>query len=145
MARWTAPNQRELFKGADPEVLRLFKWHLGEEVEHKSTVFNILRLVKGRKRIQILASMITVFLTAFFVLLSTSIMLTYQKRIFNPVAWFRLIKWGFSFAFEMIPTLVISTFPSFHPTDLVDPISARLWLEEIEYEEILLQQEMVEV
>jgi len=145
VARWTAQNQRELFKDANPEVLRLFTWHLGEEVEHKSTVFNIWKAVGGRRRTQIAASIITVLITAFFVIFNSMIMLTYEKRIFNPVSWFRLIKWGITFAFEMIPTLAIATMKNFHPTELADPIAAQLWLDEIEYEEQLLQQEVAKV
>jgi len=143
VAHWTAPNQSELFKQANPEVLRLFKWHLAEEIEHKEVVFNVWKAAQGKTWRYVAACFVSVAMLAAFVLVATTTMLVYERRIFNPISWYRLTKWAISFAFELLPNLTITALPSFHPDQLVDPISAKIWLHEAQAEpEVKLQPDL---
>jgi len=142
VARWTAPNQSELFKQADPEVLRLYKWHLAEEIEHKEVVFNIWKAAEGKTWRYVMACFVSVAMLAAFILNSTFVMLTYERRILNPISWYRLTKWAISFAFELLPNLTITALPSFHPDQLVDPVSAKIWLHEAQDPKAEIQVEL---
>ena len=127
-ARWIDAHRRELFDGADPVPATLFLWHLAEEVEHKTIAFDVWQEVDGN-RWRYAAAMTTSFLMlVWFILLGTIVQLASTRRIFNPVAWIRLIKWAIGFAFEVIPTMVITALPGHHPRDLVDPVWLSTWL-----------------
>jgi hypothetical protein len=127
-ARWMDSHRRELFDGADPVASTLFLWHLAEEVEHKTVAFDVWERVDGR-RLRYCAAMATSFLLlVWFIFVGTVFQLTATKRIFNPVAWVRLIKWAISFAFEVIPTMVITALPGHHPRELADPTWMVTWL-----------------
>ena len=51
-----------------------------------------------------------------------------DRRLHHPVSWFRLLKWGLSFAWVGLPTLVVSALPGHHPSDFADPIWMSSWL-----------------
>jgi hypothetical protein len=133
-ARWIETRRRELFDGADPVPTTLFLWHLAEEVEHKTVAYDVWERIDGN-RWRYAAAMTTSFLMlVWFIFLGTIVQLASTRRIFNPVAWIRLIKWAFSFAFEVVPTMVITALPGHNPRDLVDPPWLSTWLREYDPE-----------
>jgi len=117
----------------------LFLWHLAEEVEHKSVAFDIHSHVAGNQdrkvfnHVRYLAAMVVALaLVVSFVTWGTTVMLAGERRLHNPVAWIRLLRWSLTFAFELLTNLTISLFPSFHPTDLSDPLWYEVWLREFD-------------
>lgn len=127
-ARWMDGNRHELFYGADSEPSTLFLWHLAEEVEHKTVAHDVWVTVDGR-RLRYAAAMTVCFLMlVWFIFLSVVVQLTAWKRILSPIAWFRLWKWGFGFAFEVVPTIAITALGSHHPSQQADPAWMPLWL-----------------
>lgn len=63
-----------------------------------------------------------------FTFIGALVQLHGEKRLRYPVCWFRLLKLGMSMAFELIPTLVVSSLPGHHPEDFTDPIFLPAWL-----------------
>ncbi len=134
IARWTEKHSAELFRDADPEVMTLFMWHLAEEVEHKSVAFDVYRAVDGSRLRYLWASAVSVALLALFTVCGSLTMLRAQRRLFNPVAWWRLTKWSLSIAFEVLPNLFVSSMRDHHPDDLADPIVLTTWLSQFDPE-----------
>ncbi len=133
-ARWAAERRTELFAGADPVPASLFLWHLAEEVEHKSAAFDVFSAVDG-SRIRYITSMITsLVLLMLFVAAGTTIFLFQERRLFHPVAHFRLWRWAITFAFEVLSNMVISTLRGHHPNDFADPSFYEIWLREYDPE-----------
>lgn len=135
VARWTAQYRTEIFAGADPLVADLFKWHMAEEVEHKHVVFNLWSALTPSFWRYRVAAVFCVLVMAFFVITGATTMMAYEKRIFSPLAWFRLIKWGITFAFELLPNLLVSSLKDFHPDQFVDPVEVENWLIEFDLRE----------
>ena len=140
-ARWAADNRTELFADADEVSASLFLWHLAEEVEHKSVAFDIHRHVVEQQdrrkfsRLRYLTAMVVALtLVISFVVWGTSVMLARERRLHHPLAWFRLLRWSFVFAFELLTNLTLSLLPGFHPTDLTDPLWYEVWLREFDSE-----------
>ncbi|MFT7598250.1 MAG: putative metal-dependent hydrolase [Acidimicrobiales bacterium] len=129
-ARWVADNETEMLAGADETGSQLFLWHLAEEVEHKSVAIDVYRSLGGNKRTYVAAMVLSAVLLAVFAWLNTTTMLVATKRIFNPLAHLRLLKWTISFLFELLPTMVMSVFPSHHPSHLADPLMYDIWIRE---------------
>ncbi|MGZ4729639.1 MAG: metal-dependent hydrolase [Acidimicrobiales bacterium] len=128
LARWTENHLDELFTGAEPVPSTLFLWHLAEEVEHKSAAFDVYEAVDG-SRLRYLTAMVMSFaILAWFTGISALTMMYSDHRVLNPVSWFRLLKWGLSFAWVGLPTLVVSSLPGHHPSDFADPIWMSSWL-----------------
>ncbi|MGB3410972.1 MAG: metal-dependent hydrolase [Microthrixaceae bacterium] len=134
IARWTERHSAQLFRDADPHITTLFMWHLAEEVEHKSVVFDVYRSVDGSRFRYLRASALSVALLAMFTTLGSLTMLRAQRRLFNPVAWWRLIVWSVSIAFEVLPNLFVSASKHHHPGDLADPIMLTTWLSHFDEE-----------
>lgn len=137
-ARWAAQHRHELFDGSDEVTASLFLWHLAEEVEHKSVAHDVYQAVHptGSRSIatRLGAVMMALALVIAFVVAGTTVMVTAERRLFNPLAWFRLTRWAVVFAFELLTNLVLSLFPRFHPDQLVDPTWYRVWLDEYDPE-----------
>lgn len=129
-ARWAAEHRHQLFDGADPGVSELFWWHMAEEVEHKSVAHEVFRAYRNRRRIYLLAAVAALLSVMAFVGAGTTVMLGGERRLANPWSWFRLTTWAVTFAFELIPNLVLSLPKRFHPDQLVDPLWYDLWHKE---------------
>lgn len=131
-ARWMDAHRHELFRGADPEPATLILWHLAEEVEHKAAAHEVNRAAGGG-RIRYLGAMaVSLLLVMAFVGVGTTIMLAAERRLMNPIAWWRLSVWAVTFAFDLIPTLVVSALPGFHPAQWADPLWYEVWLRELD-------------
>lgn len=127
-ARWTDPRVAELFRGSDPAAASLFLWHLAEEVEHKSVVFDVYRATGAPRRTYV-AGMVTAALAlAVFASIGIVRMLVSERRILSLIAHLRLLRWTFSYTFELLPTMAASALPGHHPDDLADPTWLMTWL-----------------
>lgn len=140
-ARWAADNRRRLFDGADEIPATLFLWHLAEEVEHKSSAHDVYRNHRhgpegGRPSLfsptMVATMVLAVLMVAGFVAAGTAVMLANERRLWNPISWFRLTVWAVTFAFEMVTNLVMSLMPGFHPDQLADPLWYQVWLAEFD-------------
>lgn len=129
LARWSERHVRTLFDGAEPTVASLFLWHLAEEVEHKEVAFDVDRAVGGRGWRHLVAGGLSLVLLSWFTLLGTVVQLWSSRRIWSPVAWWRLLRWSISVAFEVLPDLVVSATPGHHPSQFSDPVLVRTWLD----------------
>lgn len=127
-ARWTDDHLTELFRGAEPAAASLFLWHLAEEVEHKSVAFDVYRASGGPRRTYVAAMVASALVLAVFSFVGTLRMLVSEGRILNPLAHLRLLRWTFSYTFELLPAMAVSALPSHHPDDLADPQWLTTWL-----------------
>jgi predicted metal-dependent hydrolase len=128
LARWSERHLRMLFDGADPAVSTLFLWHLAEEVEHKSVAFDVYGAVDGSRMRYLVAGLCSLALLATLTTLATLAQLWSTRRIWSPVAWFRLLRWSISLCFEVLPDLVVSAMPGHHPSQFSDPTLLVQWL-----------------
>ncbi|MFT5200696.1 MAG: putative metal-dependent hydrolase [Candidatus Aldehydirespiratoraceae bacterium] len=127
-ARWMDANRHELFRGADPAPASLVLWHLAEEVEHKTVAHDVWAATDG-SRLRYVAAMATCFaMLVWFIFLGTVVQLAAWRRLFSPVAWFRLWKWGIGFAFEVMPTMAVTATSGHHPSQQADPAWMTEWL-----------------
>lgn len=129
VARWVEARLGSLLTDADDEAATLFLWHLAEEVGHKSIAFDAYQQVSGRRRTYVAAMITAMVLLGFFAAAGTIQMLWHQRRIFRPVAHWRMLKWTISFLFELLPAMTVSALDGHHPSKLVDPPFYRQWLE----------------
>ncbi len=127
-ARWAAERRRELFDGADGRLAELFIWHLAEEVEHKAVAWDVHTALGGTRRRYLGAAALAVLLTAVFVVTGTVMMTAAERRLHHPVAWGRLIRWGLTFAFELLPNLAVALSAGHHPDRFTDPLWYEVWL-----------------
>ena len=128
IARWADSHDHELFDGVDPQTAALFRWHLAEEVEHKSVAFDVYAALDGSRLRQASAGFVTFFLLAWFTLLTVLALMFGSGRSRSPGCWLRLVRWSFGIAFVTMPNLAVSVLPRHHPSDFVDPPGLVTWL-----------------
>jgi predicted metal-dependent hydrolase len=128
LARWTERHLGPLFDDADPVPATLFLWHLAEEVEHKSAAFDVYEAVDGSRWRYARAAALSLLLLTTFTIAGTLVLLYGTRRLWSPVAWFRLTWWAVSFGFVLLPTMLVSSLPGHHPRDLADPVFLPAWL-----------------
>ena len=129
-ARWAEAGMHKYFGGADPKAASLFLWHLAEEVEHKGIPHDVVNRHPKASRKYPLA-LIWAFITLIgFTVVGGLAMFMRRPYALNPLRWIRLIGWGFSYAFTVMPIAFTSLGSSFHPEQLVDPPWMRQWLSE---------------
>jgi hypothetical protein len=131
--RWVDKNQ-SLLRDAEPVAATLFLWHLAEEVEHKRVAFDVYQASGGGRLRYAWAMTVAALVLALGALAGSVTMLWAERRIFHPVAWFRLISWSLSFIFVALPVMVISALPGHHPDQLVDPAGLEHWLDHLDPE-----------
>jgi predicted metal-dependent hydrolase len=129
-ARWAAAHRRELLSGADPRVADIFVWHLAEEVEHKTVAYDVFHAIDGSRRRFLWGMVQALLVLAVFTVLGTTVQLWHRRRLFHPVAIFRLVRWNVTFLFELLPAMAVALVPGHHPRDLVDPPFLVQWLRE---------------
>lgn len=137
-ARWAADNRTELFTAADDVASTLFLWHLAEEVEHKSVAHDIywaMFAAKPRAKLFYTTAMaVALALVVLFVVAGTAMMLFGERRLHNPIAWLRLIRWSIAFSSELLSNLAVSLLPGHHPSNFADPLWYEVWLRELDAE-----------
>ena len=132
VASWAEAHHREVFGGGDEVVVTLFMWHLAEEVEHKSVVFDLLEPCGIRRPVRALGAVAAVGYLAWFTLLATVVMTVATGRILSPAAWWRLTRLSVSLAFEVLGDLAVSFGRNHHPDDRVDPTLLCTWLRSVD-------------
>ena len=129
-ARWAEAGLQKYFRGADETAATLFLWHLAEEVEHKGVVHELFtRNANARRRYPIALLVAFVSLIGFTIVGGLALFCS-SRHVWNPVRWFRLVGWGVSLAFVLLPVLAISLSEHFDPATLVDPPWMAAWLRE---------------
>lgn len=129
IARWVADHHRELLSGVQGPAADLFIWHLAEEVEHKSVAFDVMAAQGVSRRAYFTGMITSLLLLAWFTVMGTTTMLVASGRVINPLAWLRLIRWGVSFAFELLPMMGGALLAGHHPDGLADPAFYDVWLQ----------------
>lgn len=125
IARWTARHGSRLFAGAHPATAALFRWHLDEEVAHKSIAFDVHVAITGGRRGYARALAVSFGLLALFSTWGTLVMLAADRRLHRPGTWTRLVGLAVSFFFDAAPDLLASCARGHHPTQFVDPTPYR--------------------
>jgi uncharacterized protein len=132
IARWTESHLTTLFNGADPRPSTLYLWHLAEEVEHKSAAFDVYEAVDGSRLRYATAMTMSLLILVWFTMVATLVMLGRDRRLWLPVAWFRLVRWAFSLAFALLPMMAASALPNHHPSSFTDPVYLPSWLRQFD-------------
>ena len=134
-ARWVERHHAELFRDADPVVASLYLWHLAEEVEHKNVAYDVYDATY-RSRWPLAGAMVaSMTVLAMFAFVGTTVGLWHERRLFHPVAVYRLCRWSLSFILAELPNMFASVLPGHHPTDFTDPTWFELYLIGIEQEQ----------
>ncbi|MCC5950624.1 MAG: metal-dependent hydrolase [Acidimicrobiia bacterium] len=128
IARWTEKRCDRLMADADLLPATLFMWHLAEEVEHKTAAYDVYEAVDGSRLRYVAASTVSVLLLVFLTTCATLTMLASDRSLLRPSVWVRLVTWAFSLAFEVLPTLAVSSLRRHHPSQLTDPTWMVRWL-----------------
>jgi predicted metal-dependent hydrolase len=128
IARWSEAHLSTLFRASDPVASTMYLWHLAEEVEHKSAAFDVYEAIDGSRLRYATAMTISFAILVWFCTIATLTMLAADHRLWRPVTWFRLVKWAFSLAFSLLPTMAVSALPGHHPDDFADPGFLPTWL-----------------
>ena len=129
-ARWAEAGLRRYFEGADVRSATLFLWHLAEEIEHKGVAHDVLDAHPTARRKLPLAMLVAFVVLMGFTALGGLALFVRTSAPLNPQRWARLIGWGFSMAFVVLPVLAGSLSQDFHPEQLVDPPWMAQWLSE---------------
>jgi predicted metal-dependent hydrolase len=122
LARWVDEHAGELFAEAEPVAATLFIWHLAEEVEHKSSAFDVYSEVDGSRLRYALAMVVGTALLGLYVWLAALVMLRDDGRLWKLRTHLRLARWAVSAAFELFPAMLVSALPGHHPDDFADPL-----------------------
>jgi predicted metal-dependent hydrolase len=129
LARWSEGHLRTLFGAADEQITNVYLWHLAEEVEHKSVAFDVHARVDGSRWRYLVAGVVSLVLLATLTTAGTLVQLAASRRIVNPIAWWRLLRWSISLAFEVLPDLFVAAMPGHHPSQFSDPSLLVTWLQ----------------
>lgn len=122
LARWTEKHLARLFDDADPVASTLYLWHLAEEVEHKSSTYQVYEEVDGSKLRYALALALAFVSLCTFTAVGTLMQLWADRRLWKPITWIRLIWLSVSVAFVLLPVMVVSALPGHHPSQMADPV-----------------------
>ena len=129
-ARWAENGLRSYFGGADEQSASLILWHLAEEIEHKGIAHDVLLAhPTARAKYKWAVPVAFAVLIGFTALAGLALFIS-SRFVFNPIRWARLIGWGVSFAFVVMPVVASSLSADFHPDQLVDPPWMKMWLAE---------------
>jgi uncharacterized protein len=124
VATWIAPRAELLFGQSNPEATRLFLWHLGEEVGHRSIAHDVHRSRSGAIT-QALGLMIAFAVLGLGAALGACLVFARDGRWYRPVSWWRLTCWGLSFFWASGPILLGSLWR--HPSKFSVPLEADAW------------------
>ena len=122
VARWTEGHLARLMDDAEPVAATLFLWHLAEEVEHKSSTYQVYEEVDGSKLRYALALALAFVSLCTFTAIGTLMQLWADRRLWKPITWVRLIWLSVSVAFVLLPVMVVSALPGHHPSQMADPV-----------------------
>jgi len=129
-ARWAEAGLRRYFTGADERSATLFLWHLAEEIEHKGIAHDVMVERPEAQRMYRRAVIVAFAVLIGFTIVGGLSLFCRRRSAYNPMRWFRLVGWGVSFAFVVMPVVSSSMAKGFHPAQLVDPPWMAQWLTE---------------
>jgi len=129
-ARWTEAGLRRYFDGADEASATLFLWHLAEEIEHKGVAHDVVLAHPTAKKKMPIAISVAFAVLVGYTALGGVMLFARSASALNPIRWIRLITWGFSMNFVVLPVLAGALGHDFHPDQLVDPPWMAQWLRE---------------
>ena len=131
-ARWAEAGLRQYFSGADERAATLFLWHLAEEIEHKGIAHDVMMAHPTARKKYPLALIVAFATLIGFTIIGGLSLFCRNRHVFNPIRWARLVGWGVSFAFVVMPVASASIARDFHPDQLVDPPWMAMWLREFD-------------
>jgi len=131
-ARWAEAGLRQYFSGADERAATLFLWHLAEEIEHKGIAHDVMMAHPTAPKKYPLALIVAFATLIGFTIIGGLSLFCRNRHVFNPIRWARLVGWGVSFAFVVMPVASASIARDFHPDQLVDPPWMAMWLREFD-------------
>ncbi len=104
---------------AEPNLRKLFEWHVAEEIEHKSVVFDVLQNTSDSYLLRLVGMVIShIFIIGFFNL--GLVMLLYQdKKLLDGNVWQEMIQFWFikeKFLFRASLNCIKYCKKSFHPS-----------------------------
>ncbi len=108
VASWMSTRSELLMRDANPEVSRLFLWHLGEEVEHRGIADDVHRANGGGRGTYALGLVLAFVMLAIGTFSGAVLMLAQDRRLWKPIAWGRLLSWGVTFLWQSGPLLLLS-------------------------------------
>ena len=133
-ARWAESGLRRYFGGADERAATLFLWHLAEEIEHKGIAHDVVHAHPTALKKMPLAIWVAFVVLVGYTALGGILLFVRSAAALNPIRWARLITWGFSMNFVVMPVLSGALLRDFHPDHLVDPPWMAQWLREYDPE-----------
>ena len=125
VAMWLAPRSELLLREAEPEARRLFLWHLGEEVGHRSIAHDAHHASGGGAISQIVGLVLACVVLGLGALTGALVVLITDARWYRPVAWWRLFVWTISFLWASGPMMLATVWR--HPDAFLVPIEADEW------------------
>ncbi|MCX7619312.1 MAG: metal-dependent hydrolase [Acidimicrobiales bacterium] len=128
VARWAESHAAWVMDRADPVVASLFMWHLAEEVEHKSSTYDVFEATDGSKLRYAWALTVAFLSLCIFTTLGTLMQLWADRRLRYPATWFRLARLALSVGFTVLPVMVVSVMPGHHPRQFADPVLLPRWM-----------------
>ena len=134
VARFAEAHLGDLFDDAEPVPATLFLWHLAEEIEHKSSTYDVFAATDGSKLRYAWAMTVGFVSISLFTVIGTLMQLWGERRLWSPVCWFRLLHLAVSVAFVLLPVMVVSAMPGHHPRQFSDPVYLPAWLREYDAE-----------
>lgn len=127
-ARWLSDNHRRVVPDPGLAAAPVYLWHLAEEVEHKSVVFDVWRTLDGsRTRLALGMAVIATLLIVFTALGLVAMMWTDRRRL-RPSSGVRVVVWSVSLGMEVLPNMAAALTADHSPRDLVDPPWLEQWL-----------------
>jgi uncharacterized protein len=82
-----ALTDASLFSGAEPRMAAFWRWHAGEETEHKAIPFDVYRAVGGNYLERVLVMLVTTLIYQSYSLLHLLRFLWVDGCLFSPRAW----------------------------------------------------------
>ncbi|MCB1248874.1 MAG: metal-dependent hydrolase [Acidimicrobiales bacterium] len=128
VARYAEQHLGDLFDDAEPVPATLFLWHLAEEIEHKSSTYDVFCATDGSKLRYAWAMTMGFVNIVSFTIIGTLMQLWGERRLHLPVCWWRLLRLAVGLAFVLIPVMVVSALPGHHPRQFTDPPYLPAWL-----------------
>lgn len=130
VTEWLINHRLELFKGADPTVSSLMLWHMIEETEHKTVVFEA---ISGNYFIRIFGLLHGSFHVAFMSRRGYRAMLLKDGEWHNWRSRLRVYKMVMKFFIHAGPAMLRTLSPWHDPRDVQDPEWVEAWKDSYEH------------
>lgn len=128
VTEWLIEHRQELFADADPTVSSLILWHMVEESEHKNVALDLYNELYGKNYLMRLYGLFTG--SFHLMMLSRRAYVLMLKR---DGLWYsfksrkRLMSMIIKFAKNVLPAMIRSAAPNYHPSNVKDPDWVKKW------------------